>query len=370
MSVFYLLNIRYFILFANIFIFFGNIIIIIEKTKKIEKFCLFKDIDIFALKFALKSHSKISRNLDNSYRIKIDVNQKPKKKTIKIYAVDVYSVFNIKKFINYKYLQEKFILKIESRNPDYLLYSTVGHNHLNPKYKNCIKISIFAENRIADFSKADYCFGNHNIIYLDRYFRYPRFIYILSDFKSNNNIILSEIREKVLINNNRKKFCGAVISNYFFTDYLRLHFIKKLNLYKKVDMGGKFNNNVGGPIKNKIEFLSKYKFSIAMENTNGDGYITEKIIESFYSGTIPIYYGDYMIDEFINPKTYILIRGPQDIDNKIKFIKDIDNNITLYKQIMKEKVLIDENIDVKVEKEKTNFFIHIFEQDKNKAKRK
>lgn len=107
-----------------------------------------------------------------------------------------------------------------------------------------------------------------------------------------------------------------------------------------------------------------------MENTNGDGYISEKIIESFYSGTIPIYYGNYMIDEFINPKTYILITGYQDIDNKIKYIKEIDNNETLYKQIMKEKVLIDENINVKFEKEKTNFFINIFEQNKNISKRK
>ena len=61
-------------------------------------------------------------------------------------------------------------------------------------------------------------------------------------------------------------------------------------------------------VKNKIEFLSSYKFSISMENSEGDGYVTEKIIESFIAGTIPIYYGDYMIDEYINPKAYILIK--------------------------------------------------------------
>jgi hypothetical protein len=43
-----------------------------------------------------------------------------------------------------------------------------------------------------------------------------------------------------------------------------------------------------------------------MENSNGDGYISEKIVDSFRAGTIPIYYGDYILDEFINPKTYIL----------------------------------------------------------------
>ena len=37
-----------------------------------------------------------------------------------------------------------------------------------------------------------------------------------------------------------------------------------------------------------MEFLSSYKFSIEMENSNGDGYISEKIIDSFISGTIPI----------------------------------------------------------------------------------
>ena len=44
-----------------------------------------------------------------------------------------------------------------------------------------------------------------------------------------------------------------------------------------------------------------------MENNNGDGYLTEKIIDSFNSGTIQIYYSDYMVDEYINQKSYILI---------------------------------------------------------------
>ena len=109
-------------------------------------------------------------------------------------------------------------------------------------------------------------------------------------------------------------------------------------------MGGKYKNNIGKIIKrdkiSKINFLSSYKFSIAMENTEGDGYVSEKIIESFLSGTIPIYYGDYMIDEFINLKSFILIRGEKDIIKKINYIKEIDNNKTLYKSILSEKILI------------------------------
>ena len=70
-------------------------------------------------------------------------------------------------------------------------------------------------------------------------------------------------------------------------------------------MGGMYENNVGRYVRNKISFLSNYKFSIAMENSEGQGYISEKIFDSFIAGTIPIYYGGYMIDEFIVSLRYI-----------------------------------------------------------------
>jgi hypothetical protein len=134
-------------------------------------------------------------------------------------------------------------------------------------------------------------------------------------------------------------------------------------------MGGKYKNNVGGRIKNKIKFLSSYKFSIAMENTEGQGYVSEKILDSFLAGTIPIYYGGYMIDEFINPKSYILIKNENDMRQKIEYIKKIDNDKILYKSILSEKLFINDNLVKISEIEKAEFLNHIFEQEKNKAKR-
>jgi hypothetical protein len=134
-------------------------------------------------------------------------------------------------------------------------------------------------------------------------------------------------------------------------------------------MGGKYKNNIGGRIRNKIKFLSDYKFSIAMENSEGQGYVSEKILDSFYAGTIPIYYGGYMIDEFINPKSYILIKNENDMLQKIKYIKKIDNDEILYKSILREKLFINDNLVRISEVEKAEFFNHIFEQEKNKAKR-
>ena len=134
-------------------------------------------------------------------------------------------------------------------------------------------------------------------------------------------------------------------------------------------MGGAYHNNIGGRVRNKTNFLSSYKFSLAMENTKADGYLSEKIIDSFMSGNIPIYYGDYMIEEYINPKSFILIRGKKDMKEKIEYIKRIDNDEKLYKSILKEKVLINDNIQEISTKERIKFLEHIFEQDKIFARR-
>ena len=74
-----------------------------------------------------------------------------------------------------------------------------------------------------------------------------------------------------------------------------------------------------------------------MENSLGDGYMSEKIVDFFLAGTIPIYYGDFLLEEFINPKSYILIKGEKDIDQKIEYIKKLDNDDNLYKGMLKEK---------------------------------
>ena len=216
-----------------------------------------------------------------------------------------------------------------------------------------------------DINLADYIISHYHIIYLDRAFKYSTFLWI--KLKE-----VDEKRKSVLNNPIRKKFCAAVISNCE-TEFskFRIDFIKLLSEYKKVDMGGKCHNNINKSVKNKIDYLSNYKFSIAMENSDGDGYLSEKIVDSFLAGTIPIYYGDYILDEFINPKSYILIKGENDIEKKIEYIKKIDKDDNLYKTIIKEKPIIDDNFANKIDElEIKSFLKHIFKQDKNKAYRR
>ena len=372
-------NILKVFLFFNSIIFFINIYIIIQKKIKIKiknvdfltikftKYCYKNISDILNYKFNFKYDNLNNLNLNNRLDDKKATNNK--KKIIRLFFIDFHfhSPYHKRQINNIiDTLNKQFKIIISKNNPDYLFYNVFGCKHLKEKYKNAIKIALFTENQIADFNIADYSLGRTHINFLDRSFKMPYFFGMLKNYSNNELKILSELvlkKKKI-----RKKFCSAVISNYRLTDGFRLKFINELNKYKKVDMGGRYKNNVG-KIKSKIDFFKSYKFSIAMENTEGDGYISEKIIQSFLSGTIPIYYGDYIIDEFINPNSFILIKGKKDMYNKIKYIKKIDSNDELYKMILKEKVFIDTNYKEKIEKEKEEFLFHIFLQDFKKAKR-
>ena len=158
-------------------------------------------------------------------------------------------------------LKDKFYFEITPDNPDYLVYDIFDCNYLKSKYNKSIKIAFYTENQIPDFNKADYAIGFHNLNYLDRYFKKTTLIWILErrylNIKNKDFIIK---RNKAYKSKIRKKFCAAVISNFLSSDKFRIKFIKELNKYKKVDMGGNYMNNIGRRVKNKIKFLSSYKF--------------------------------------------------------------------------------------------------------------
>lgn len=58
----------------------------------------------------------------------------------------------------------------------------------------------------------------------------------------------------------------------------------------------------------KINTISKYKFVVCFENIAYPGYVTEKIIDCFVAGAIPIYLGAPDIDKFVPADSYIDFR--------------------------------------------------------------
>ena len=276
-TLFLILNI-YFLLYNNI-----NVNISKSKTLNYKKFLSnLKDIDKYIFSLLSNLFLNIGYYSTNKYKIyKKLIKIKKRKKIIKYYGVNLNDEKAFKQKIKIL-LKNKFRIKYDKHKPDYLFFNVFGKEELDSKYNNTIKIAYFTENAIPDFFQCDYAIGHPHITFLDRYFKYPfSFILTLKNLESQH---LKEIRNNA-IKIPRKKFCAAVISDVFphINDFFRLDFIKKLNKYKFIDMGGRYNNTIGGPVQNKTKFLLEYKFSIAMENSKGDGYTNRFFLFWYYS---------------------------------------------------------------------------------------
>jgi len=135
------------------------------------------------------------------------------------------------------------------------------------------------------------------------------------------------------------KFCLFSVTNDAAKE--RINFFTELSKYKKVDSCGMFMNNLGykcpGTFESKEyhDFISQYKFMICFENTSVKNYLTEKLINAYKCGTIPIYWGCTNLEEYINTDAILYLKpGYSDDDMKalIKEIEALDTDDTLYKK--------------------------------------
>ena len=62
---------------------------------------------------------------------------------------------------------------------------------------------------------------------------------------------------------------------------------------------------IGPHIVDKLIFLSRRRFAIAFENSSSPGYTTEKLPEALLAGTVPIYWGDPVVDLDFNPEAFL-----------------------------------------------------------------
>ena len=257
-----------------------------------------------------------------------------------------------------------------SEEPEYLICGVFGHEAINKKYDNCVKIFFTGENICPDFNLYDYAIGFEYLDFGDRYLRWPLYYAYgqeLWELMMSKHINPQEKLAK------KTGFCSFVYSNGK-SDPIREQFFRTLSEYKKVDSGGRYMNNIGLPegVKDKIEFESQHKFSIAFENSSHPGYTTEKLVQSFAAGTVPIYWGDPRVKEVFNPESFIFVNDFDSLDAVVYKIKEINQNDELYLKYLGTPALIDSEISDREKQllQLASFFYSIFNQDKECAFRR
>jgi hypothetical protein len=90
----------------------------------------------------------------------------------------------------------------------------------------------------------------------------------------------------------------------------KLRHIIRHGYENRIDFYGSGFNGIN---QKKIVSVKDYRFSIAIENCRKDYYFTEKLIDSFLSGAVPIYWGCPSIGDFFNTDGMIIFDKPNDL---------------------------------------------------------
>ncbi|MBR5234575.1 MAG: glycosyltransferase [Bacteroidaceae bacterium] len=251
------------------------------------------------------------------------------KKHIRIRFVDFWDDFVPENNIFYQLLSEHYDVEL-SDTPDYLFCSVFGEEHL--RY-DCVKIFYTGENQCPDFNLYDYAIGFEHLTLGDRYMRLP--IYYLNRYQKYFRLMqekhINPVPEK-------KGFCSFVYSNDR-ASAVREQFFNQLSEYKKVSSGGRYRNNIGAPVEDKLAFELEHKFSFSFENSSYPGYCTEKLVQSFAAQTVPIYWGDPTVAETFNKEAFINCLDYSSWDEVLDEVKRIDANPELYERMLKSPAL-------------------------------
>lgn len=103
-----------------------------------------------------------------------------------------------------------------------------------------------------------------------------------------------KIEDQMVYEKSKKVSIIASSKNWTDGHKLRQAIIQRKS--NEVDIFGRGHSE----IDYKLKGLADYRFSIVIENTKKDYYFTEKLIDCFVTGTIPIYWGCPSIGDFFN----------------------------------------------------------------------
>lgn len=268
-------------------------------------------------------------------------------------------------------IEERLVYRLVARHydicpsgkPDYVIVQGAAYLQ-HCRYDDSIKILLNGENFVADFNAFDYAVGFDHLTFGDRYLRSPLFVH----YRSFGDLIgrTQRMTDEQLL---KRKFCSFVVSNVDFGDPMRKRFFERLSKYKKVDSGGRWMNNVGGPVKDKLEFCRGYKFNIAFENSSSPGYVTEKVMEAYAAQSVPIYYGDPTVETDFRPESMVRVKDESDIERAVEEVIRLDNDDAAYLAKCSERCFALPDPMV-YERELEAFLVHIFEQPLEQARRR
>lgn len=265
-------------------------------------------------------------------------------KKIKLQYCDFWDSFKPESSFFTRALKNKFEVEIVKENPDLLIYGVFGSQHNSIKAKT--KLAFSQENSFPNFSECDYAISSVKVHVPGRTFYFPAALYYISSM-SQEIAALDTKSFPITQELSERKFCCFVYSQaqIGLGAVMRRVFASKLMEYKHVECPGRVLHNTNVPEltargsedwhESKLNYLRKFKFVIAFENSDNIGYISEKLLDAYMTNTIPIYWGSTADVSPFPKESMICAADYPTLDALIEKIKKVDTDPELYLSILK-----------------------------------
>ena len=110
--------------------------------------------------------------------------------------------------------------------------------------------------------------------------------------------------------------------------------------YSHVRVKEKDENTSRQHFRDNGAIFRPHRFVLAMENDDVDYYMTEKILNAFQSGAIPIYWGaSNIVHDMFHPDTFIYV-DPHNMQPALDRILEIERDPVLYRRILETPILL------------------------------
>ncbi len=314
------------------------------------------------------------------YRGHIPLISLTKMKIIRIALINFWPSLNFAQTQTYKLLSRHFDIKIVDENPDFVLASCFG-DISNVLRFDCPRIQVLGEPVTPDFTLFDYAIGFDFLqlndgVESNRFFRYPVAFWEwhADEASAIENTPSYEEAKKIL--QRKTRFCDFIYG-YETKPFLRESILNSLEKYKRVDCAGTYRNNMPDNYTvrynrepSKISFMRESKFSIAGENMSYPGMVTEKIVDSFFANSVPIYIGDPLVSKTFNPKAFINANDFKTENELLAEVMRIDNDDDAYLRMLSAPKFNDEQYFSNLLKEYESFLVSVFGREGENAFRR
>ncbi|WRE32383.1 fucosyltransferase [Helicobacter pylori] len=271
-----------------------------------------------------------------------------------------------KKSVLYFILSQRYTITLH-QNPnefsDLVFSNPLGSARKILSYQNTKRVFYTGENEAPNFNLFDYAIGFDELDFNDRYLRMPLYYAYLhykaelvndttSPYKLQPDSLYALKKPSHCFEKNHPNLCTVVdgktdplkrgFASFVASNAnapMRNAFYEALNSIEPVTGGGSVRNTLGYKVGNKSEFLSQYKFNLCFENSQGYGYVTEKILDAYFSHTIPIYWGSPSVAKDFNPKSFVNVHDFKNFDEAIDYIKYLHTHKNAYLDMLYENPL-------------------------------